>query len=134
MTHFSCRSLSLARVGLFWFIAKDRNPSRFASVSRALVDVPRSENFHRLDATHTKTWPDLRRLDPALEPYDFDYFPRGSVEYLALDDQWLLNVDPTLRRGAFVAYVVVQWNIPPPRLIIRVAHDYQSIARVGPPA
>jgi hypothetical protein len=46
------------RLGLFWFIAKDRNASRFAAFSRPLVEVPEIGDFQKLNESHADAWPE----------------------------------------------------------------------------
>jgi hypothetical protein len=67
------------RVGLFWFIAKDRRPSRFASISRPFSHVAEVAGFKTLDEGHVDVWPMVQRFDETLADYDYDYFPRGRV-------------------------------------------------------
>jgi hypothetical protein len=65
------------RLGLFWFIAKDRGPSRFASLSRPFSGVSEVAGFKTLDEGHVDIWPTVQRLDQSLADYEYDYFPRG---------------------------------------------------------
>jgi hypothetical protein len=121
------------RLGLFWFIAKDRNPSRFASISRPFSRVAEVAGFKTLDEGHVDVWPTLQRLDRSLADYDYDYFPRGRVNWRKADDRWLLVLDPKLNRGSFIAYIVLAWKIPRTRLIVLTDAHYRSVARVGAP-
>ena len=82
------------RLGLFWFIAKDRSPSRFASLSRPFSGVSEVAGFKTLDEGHVDIWPTVQRLDQILMDYDYDYFPRGRVNWRKEDDRWLLVLDP----------------------------------------
>jgi len=129
-SHISCQP----RLGLFWFIAKDRNASRFAALSRPLVEVPEIGDFQRLNESHVDAWSEVQLLDSSLKQYEFDYFPRGRVDFLRPGSRWLLSLDSKLQRGAFVAYIVLQWRIPPGHLTVKVDRDYRSTACIGPPA
>jgi hypothetical protein len=122
------------RLGLFWFIAKGRNASRFAAFSQLLNNVPEIDDFRKINENHFDAWSVVQRLDSSLSPYEFDYFPRGRVDFFRPGRRWLLSLDPKLRRGAFVAYIVLQWGIPPRHLTVNIDRDYQSRAHVGPPA
>ena len=121
------------RLGLFWFIAKDRGPSRFASISRPFSGVAEVAGFKTLDEGHVDVWPTLQRLDQTLADYDYDYFPRGRVNWRKEDDRWLLVLDPKLNRGTFIAYIVLAWKIPRTRLLVLTDAHYRSLARVGAP-
>jgi hypothetical protein len=121
------------RVGLFWFLAKDRNASRFVTLSRPASETSEQAGVRRLFKTHREVWPDIQRLDQRLEEYDFDFFPRGHVEFSRVQERWFLFLDQKLLRGAFVAHVVIEWNIPRDRLAARWRGDYRSVACVGPP-
>jgi hypothetical protein len=134
MTQPLLRIFHQPRLGLFWFIAKNRNASRFAAVSRPLVEVPEIGDFQKLNESHTDTWSEVQRLDSSLKQYEFDFFPRGRVDFFRPGRRWILSLDSKLQRGAFVAHIVLQWGIPPGHLTVKVARDYQSIASVGPPA
>ena len=121
------------RVGLFWFIAKDRNLSRFASISRPFSRVAEVAGFKTLDEGHVDVWPTVQRLDGTLADYDYDYFPRGRVNWRKEDDRWLLVLDPKLNRGTFIEYIVLAWKIPRKRLLVLTDAHYRSLARVGLP-
>jgi hypothetical protein len=134
MTQSLSRISQQPRLGLFWFIAKDRNASRFAAFSRPLVEVPKIGDFQKLNESHADAWPEVQLIDPSLQQYEFDYFPRGRVDFFRPGRRWLLFIDSKLRRGAFVAHIVLQWGIPPGHLTAKVSRDYQSSACIGPPA
>lgn len=121
------------RLGLFWFIAQDRKPSRFTSCSRPFSQVSEVAGFKTLDEGHVDIWPTVRRLDQTLMDYDYDYFPRGRVNWRKEDDRWLLLLDPKLKRVPFVTHIVNAWKIPRSRLLILTDAHYRSIARVGSP-
>ncbi len=120
------------RLGLFWFIAEDRNRSQFASISRPFSQVAEVAGFKTLDEGHVDVWPALQRLNQSLADYDYDYFPRGRVNWRKEDDRWLL--DAKLNRTPFIAYIVQAWNIPRNRLLVLTDAHYRSLARVGPPS
>ena len=121
------------RLGLFWFIAKDRGPSRFASLSRPFSEVSEIGGFKTLDEGHVDVWPRLQRLDQNLVPYKYEYFPRGRVNWRKDDDRWLLVLDPKLNRGPFISCIVNAWKIPQNQLLVLSDAHYRSTARVGPP-
>ena len=121
------------RVGLFWFIAKDRDPSRFVSISRPFSEVAEVAGFKTLDEGHVDVWPTVQRRDHTLADYDYDYFPRGRMNWRKEDDRWLLVFDSKLNRGTFIAYIVRAWKIPRNRLLVLTDAHYRSFARVGPP-
>ena len=121
------------RLGLFWFIAKDRSPSRFASLSRPFSSVSEVAGFKTLDEGHVDVWPTVQRLDHTLVDYEYDYFPRGRVNWRREDDRWLLVLNPKLNHSPFIAYVVVAWKIPRKRLLVLTDAHYRSLARVGTP-
>jgi hypothetical protein len=77
-------------MGLFWFIAEDRTPSRFASLSRPFSGVSEVAGFKTLHEGHVDSWPTVQRLDQTLADYEYDYFPRGRVNWRKEDDRWLL--------------------------------------------
>ena len=121
------------RLGLFWFIAQDRGSSRLASLSRPFSQVTEVAGFKTLDEGHVDVWPTVQRLDQTLVDYDYDYFPRGRVNWRKEDDRWLLALDPKLNRAPFIAHIVFGWKIPRTRLLTLTDAHYRSLARVGPP-
>jgi hypothetical protein len=121
------------RLGLFWFIAKDRSLSRFSSISRPFSGVAEVAGFKTLDEGHVDVWPTVQRLDQTLLDYDYDYFPRGRVNWRKEDDRWLLVLDPKLNRSPFITHIVLAWKIPRDRLLVLTDAHYRSLARVGPP-
>jgi hypothetical protein len=121
------------RLGLFWFIAQDRNTSRLASCSRPFSRVSEVAGFKTLEEGHVDIWPAVQRLDQTLMDYDYDYFPRGRVNWRREDDRWLLVLDPKLNRAPFITHVVTAWKIPRNRLLVLTDAHYRSMARVGPP-
>ena len=100
-------------MGLFWFIAKDRNPSRFVSISRPFSEVAEVAGFKTLDEGHVDVRPTVQRLDHTLADYDYDYFPRGRMNWRKEDDRRLLVFDSKLNRGTFIAYIVRAWENTP---------------------
>jgi hypothetical protein len=121
------------RLGLFWFIAKDRTSSRFASLSRPFCEVSEIGGFKTLDEGHVDVWPRLQRVDQTLLPYEYEYFPRGRVNWRKEDDRWLLVLDPKLNHSPFITYIVIAWKLPLKRLLVLPDAHYRSISRVGPP-
>jgi hypothetical protein len=121
------------RLGLFWFIAEHRRPSRFASISRPLSTISEVAGFKTLDEGHVDVWPTVQRLDQTVLPYEYEYFPRGRVNWRKEDDKWILVLDPKFKRAPFITHVVVAWKIPRERLLVLTDAHYRSMARVGPP-
>lgn len=121
------------RLGLFWFIAKDRGPSRFASISRPFSAVSEVAGFKTLNEGHVDVWPTLQRLDQTLADYEYDYFPRGRVNWRKEDDRWLLVLDPKLNRSPFITHIVVAWKILRSRLLVLTDAHYRSMARIRSP-
>jgi hypothetical protein len=95
--------------------------------------VPEIDNFQRLNESHADAWSEVQRLDASLKHYEFDYFPRGRLDFFRPGRRWLLSLDSKLQQETFVAYIVIQWNIPPGHVTVKVAHNYQSTACIGPP-
>ena len=61
--------------------------------------------------------------DQTLMDYDYDYFPRGRVNWRKEDNKWLLVLDPKLNRSPFITHIVLAWNIPRKRLGV-VTEDF----------
>jgi hypothetical protein len=75
----------------------------------------------------------VQRLDQTLADYDYDYFPRGRVNWRKEDDRWLLVLDPKLNRAPFISHIVLAWKIRRKRLLVLTDAHYRSLARVGAP-
>jgi hypothetical protein len=88
---FAPDRIAASRIGLFWFIAKDRNPARFAGVSRKWSSVPTVAGKKVLDQDHANVWPIVQKLDHHLQRYPYDYFPRGRLIWLEDGDRWQLK-------------------------------------------
>jgi hypothetical protein len=99
---FTPDRIAARRIGVFWFIAKDRNPARFAGVSRPWSSVPTIAGKKVLDQDHADVWPIVQKLGHKLQPYPDDYFPRGRLTWLEDGDRWQLFVDQKLKRGCTV--------------------------------
>jgi len=121
------------RLGLFWFIAQDCKPSRFVSCSRPFSQVSEVAGFKTIDEGHVDIWPLIQRLDPTLLGYDYDYFPRGRVNWRKEDNRWLLILDRKLMGASFVTDIVNAWKIPTHRLLVLHDAHYCSLAHIGPP-
>ena len=100
------------RIGLFWFIATDRRTSRFAALSRPFSEVREIGGFKTLDEGHVDVWKTLQRRHRALFDYEYEYFPRGRVNWRREDDRWLLVLDPKLNRDPFIDHIAGAWNLP----------------------
>jgi hypothetical protein len=133
MNVFTPDRIAASRIGLFWFIAKDRNPARFAGVSRQWSCVPTVAGKKVLDQGHADVWPIVQKLDHKLQRYPDDYFPRGRLIWLEGGDRWQLFVDQKLKRGAYVAHIAIAWKTPLERLVVSVDSQYRSLACVGSP-
>ena len=120
-------------MGLFWFIAEHRRPSRFASISRPFSTVSEVAGFKTVHEGHVDVWPTLQRLDRTLVGYEYDHFPRGRVNWRKEDDAWLLILDRKLNRAPFVAHIVLAWKLPRTQLQVLTDSHYRSFVRVGPP-
>jgi hypothetical protein len=125
--------IAAPRIGLFWFIAKDRNLARFAGVSRPWSSVPTVAGKKALDQEHADVWPIVQKLDHKLQRYPGDYFPRGRLIWSEDGDRWLLLVDQKLNRGVYVAHIAITWKTPLRRLVVKVDSEYRSFACVGFP-
>lgn len=125
--------MAARRIGLFWFIAKDRNPARFAGASRSWSSVPTVAGKKVLDQEHADVWSIVQKLDHRLRRYPSDYFPRGRLIWREDGDRWQLLVDQKLNRGAYVAHIAIAWKAPLSRLVVNVDPDYRSVACVGFP-
>jgi hypothetical protein len=112
MRVFAPDRIAASRIGLFWFVAKDRNPARFAGVSRPWSSLPTVAGKKVLVQDHADVWPIVRKLDHWLQRYPDDYFPRGRLIWLEDGDRWQLLVDQKLNRGAYVAHVALAWKTP----------------------
>jgi hypothetical protein len=133
MCIFAPDRIAACRIGLFWFIAKDRNLARFAEVSRPWSSVPTVAGKKALDQEHADVWSIVQKLDHKLQRYPGDYFPRGRLIWLEDRDRWELMVDQKLNRGAFVAHIAIAWKTPLRRLVVNVDSEYRSLACVGVP-
>ena len=133
MRIFASDRIAACRIGLFWFIAKDRNPARFAGVSRPWSSVPTVAGTKAFDQEHADVWPIVQKLDCKLQRYPGDYFHRGRLIWLEEVDRWQLLVDQKLNRGAYIVHIAIAWKTPLRRLVVNVDPDYRSLACVGFP-
>ncbi|MDI1262775.1 MAG: hypothetical protein PS018_05920 [bacterium] len=78
-------------------------------------------------------WRLAQGLYPKLQPHAFDFFPRGCVRHCAVRQLWIVELDPKLARGAFVAHLVMNWPLAPTRIAVLADRSCASEARVGPP-
>lgn len=125
--------IAAPKVGLFWFIAKDRNPARFAGVSRPWSSVLTAKGRKALDRGHADAWSLVQKLDHKLQRYPGDYFPHGRLVWLEDGDRWQLLVDRKLNRGVYIAHIAMTWKPPLGRLVVNVDPNYRSLACVGFP-
>jgi hypothetical protein len=102
-------------------------------LTRPFSGVAEVAGFKTLDEGHVDVWPTLQRHDHTLVDYEYDYFPRGRVNWRKGDDRWLLVLDAKLNRAPFIACIVLAWKIPRNRLLVLTDAHYRSLARVGAP-
>lgn len=101
---------------------------------RGLSVAFRKSRASKLSTKDTSTYgPTIQRFDPILVDYEYDYFPRGRVNWRKEDDRWLLVLDPKLNRSPFITHIVLAWNLPRSRLLVLTDAHYRSLARVGLP-
>jgi hypothetical protein len=86
MRVFAPDRIAASRIGVFWFIAKDRNPARFAGVSRPW-SLPTVACKKVLDQDHADVLPFVQKLDHRLQRHPDDYFPRGRLIWLEDGDR-----------------------------------------------
>lgn len=124
----------IGRLGIFWFWGDGRKRSNFVGISRPWAGTAVIAGARKLDIGHQDGWAHAQRLSPALASFEFDYFPRGRLEWQQPTDQWRLYVDQKLLRGAFVTTVLLNWKPPKAQLVVLNDSQYRSRANIGLPA
>jgi hypothetical protein len=122
------------QIGIFWFHGEGRKRSEFLGISRRWNTTPVVNGTRSLGLAHDQGWCLLQELNPAIQGFAFDCFPRGKLIWHQSNDHWRLLVDQKLLRGAFVTTVVLDWRIPRQKLIVTTEREYQSSALIGLPA
>jgi hypothetical protein len=122
------------QIGIFWFHGERRQCSKFLGISRRWKTSPVVNGTRSLGLAHDKGWCILQKLNPEIQGFAFDYFPRGKLIWDQSNDHWRLLVDQKLLRGAFVTTVVLDWKIPRQKLIVTREREYRSSALIGLPA
>ena len=115
--------------GLFWFVARDRNLSHF--VRCITTGAPGSGR--RPEAVEMAAWQLVQLVCPHLRAYAFDFFPRGMVRRCERRGLWIVELDPKLARGPFIAHLVLSWPLNPTQIAVVANRSYASAARVGSP-
>jgi hypothetical protein len=122
------------KIGIFWFYGEGRGRSKFLGISRESNTASVINGSRSLNLDHDEGWSLLQQLNPEIRDFDSQYFPRGRLIWDQSNEHWRLLVDQKLLRGAFVTTVILEWNVPRYRLIVRSERQYQSKARIGLPA
>lgn len=121
------------KVGVFWFVAPNGSASRLISVLSPFDINAVGLDFAKAPHDHEASWPEVRDSSPELAGYDFDYFPRGRLDYFAPGRRWIFSVDPKLKRNTFIACLVSNWCLPPGHVTVKGEDAYASRASVGEP-
>lgn len=85
------------RLGVFWFIPwKDRH--RFAAKSLPHDQVANIGGIKTFPESHEEVWSEIARIDGHLGSFEYEYFPRGRVNWIEERDQFLLLADRQILR------------------------------------
>jgi hypothetical protein len=133
MTHQRTYADYDPRIGVFWFVSTDHTSSRLLSLTWPFNLDDENSGLRAAPYDHKTAWPEVQRLDRMLRNYDFDYFPRGRLEFYPPMRRWLLSVDPKLNRSSFVTYIVAKWSLPIGHLTVKVEPAYSSAVSICDP-
>jgi hypothetical protein len=136
--------MRVSYVGVFWFLPTDWPSS--ARLAAELTLSPASTLVNDLrhpPRGHRAVWEGWaalgrrglwrRRLPRVVLHADFDSFPRGQVCYNVLSLRSQVQLDWRINKPEFVDAVLSQFEIDPPRCLVRSDPAYASRQRVGWP-
>ena len=98
-------------VGIFWIfggkIILDTTPLHQAEPYGEAMTHPRG---------HLQKWTELRRRGAVSPDFEFEDSPRGRVEYIPKENQFVIYVDRCiLVRKHFIRLIMAEMNLPPER-------------------
>lgn len=98
------------RIGLFWFIPSGSS-FRFAGKSRPLVRVATIGGMKTLSDGHPEVWKALIKRDLSLGTYQYEFFPRGRVNWIEEGNQFLVLGDPVVFERELEKIVVRKFQL-----------------------
>ncbi len=114
------------RIGLFWGIPREAQTLRLVGLSRPASQVVVVAGFKTLDEGHVDIWPTVVRRWPELQTYQYEYFPRGRVNWREEDEVFLLLLDRKLMTDTFLGLLTSRWSLPVARTLITSDPHYRS--------
>lgn len=102
-------------LGLFWFVGPIEQ-AELVGLSRDEGDVPTIGGFRTLVEGHVDIWRGIVRTRPELASYEYEFFPRGRVNWSSDDDRYILLADRKILDAGLHLQVVAEWHLPPDRV------------------
>lgn len=127
-------AVSNPQIGVFWAMPISGHAWDIVAVSCPFEDVPQIGGFRTLEAGHVELWPRIRRAAGQEVVGEYEDHPRGRVNWREEDRRFLLLLDPTLRRRAWVARMMEIFALPIMNTLVMTDPHYRSTQRppVGP--
>lgn len=98
------------RLGLFWFIPSN-GKYRFASKSLPLSEVEAVSGIKTLEDGHPSVWKEVVRLDRSLRHYEYEFFPRGRVNWIEDDNRFLIVADSLILRKKLEKVIIDRFRL-----------------------
>ncbi|WP_259673934.1 MBL fold metallo-hydrolase [Rhizobium sp. NZLR10] len=104
-------SFSAPRLGIIWFVPTTGKGYRFTSLANDCERVSVIGGFKTVDEGHVDTWSKVVAADRRLSRYDYEYFPRGRVNWRQEDNAFLLLADPRIFDLKLHNVVAQRWHL-----------------------
>ncbi len=98
------------KIGIFWFVPTSES-HQLICLAHEASRVRTIGGFKTIDEGHVDTWAKVQKVNRALEPFGYEHFPRGRVNWREDDGAFLLLADPAIFDRNLHSVIVDRWNL-----------------------
>ena len=127
----------LPGIGIFWAVPNQKGQPEILSY---VVDISLAGDYggnKTSDESHYRLWTTLQRVSRGWEnigTFDYEYWPRGRINYNVDDDEFLLMADrQIINNQALLSEVMKQFSLPASKTEVSFDAHYKSIGDLAQP-
>lgn len=115
-------SLNEPRVGFFWMLPSENIVPNIVGFGIPASEAYPQSGFRTDERSHYDTWEILSKCPPYSE-YDYEYWPRGRVNFIEDTGLFLILGDKKLNNKSYKNSILKEFNIPEES----VTYDFSDI-------
>ncbi|MCJ9691384.1 hypothetical protein MOV76_07020 [Rhizobium sp. PRIMUS64] len=109
------------RLGIFWFV-ESRGNLRLVSLAHDVGKVASIGGFKTIEEGHVDAWSKVAAADRSIARFDYEYFPRGRVNWREEDNAFLLLADAHIFALNLQAVIIDRWHLGDNVMLLKDPH------------